>query len=71
MITAEKLRLLQAEIGAFATANLATPLAALPEWGSLTVLLVIVHFEEKHQVTVTGAQIRACRTVGDLLVLVP
>jgi len=30
-----------------------------------------VHLEEKHQLTVTGAQIRACRTVADLLALIP
>ena len=71
MNAAEKLRLLQADVDVFTTATAETPLAALPDWGSLAVLLVIVHCEDKHRLTVSGAQIRACRTVADLLALIP
>lgn len=71
MTSEEKLRLLQSEIDSVAEATLATPLASLPDWGSLSILLVIVHFEEKHKLAVTGAQVRACQTVGDLLALIP
>ena len=48
-----------------------TRLEALPGWGSLAILLVIVHCEEKHHRVVTGAQVRGCRTVADLLLLLP
>lgn len=71
MNPSEKLKLLQADVDVFMAARPETALEALPEWGSLTVLLIIVHFEEKHQLTVTGAEIRACRTVADLLALIP
>ena len=71
MNPSEKLKTLQADIDIFMAARPETMLEALPEWGSLTVLLIIVHFEEKHQVAVTGAEIRACRTVADLLALIP
>ena len=71
MTSEEKLRLLQSEIDSVAQATLVTPLASLPDWGSLSILLVIAHFEEKHKLAVTGAQVRACRTVGDLLALIP
>jgi acyl carrier protein len=71
MNPSEKLKLLQADVDVFMAARPETTLEALPEWGSLTVLLIIVHFEEKHQLTVTGAEIRACRTVADLLALIP
>jgi len=67
----EKLQLLKADMDIFMAATSETPLEALPEWGSLTVLLIIVHFEEKYSLTVTGAKIRGCRTVGDLLALIP
>jgi hypothetical protein len=67
----EKLQKLKADLDTFSTATLETQLESLPEWGSLTVLLVIVHFEENHGATVSGLQIRGCKTVGDLLGLVP
>ena len=67
----EKLRLLRSDVDLFAAAQPDTQLASLPDWGSLAILLIIVHLEEKHQLTVTGAQIRGCRTVADLLALIP
>ena len=71
MTTDEKLRLLKADVDVFTSASDDTPLAALPDWGSLAILLIIVHLEERHRLTVSGAQIRACRTVADLLALIP
>ena len=71
MTTDEKLRLLKADVDVFTSASVDTPLAALPDWGSLAILLIIVHLEERHRLTVSGAQIRACRTVADLLALIP
>ncbi|MEN9537659.1 MAG: hypothetical protein RLZZ178_1656 [Verrucomicrobiota bacterium] len=71
MTTDEKLLLLRRDVGLPASAQPDTPLASLPEWGSLAILLVIVHFEEKHKLTVSGAQIRGCRTLADLLALIP
>lgn len=71
MSSEEKLRLLRAEVDAFASATPSTRLTALPDWGSLAILLVIVHCEEKHRVVLTGAQIRNCDTVADLLALIP
>jgi len=67
----EKLRLLRSDVDLFAAAQPDTMLAVLPDWGSLAVLLIIVHFEEKHKLTVSGDQIRGCRTVADLLALIP
>jgi acyl carrier protein len=67
----EKLRLLRSDVDLFAAAQPDTVLAALPDWGSLAVLLIIVHFEEKHRLTITGAQIHGCRTVAELLALIP
>lgn len=71
MTPSEKLRLLQADVDVFASASPETRLDALPGWGSLAILLVIVHCEEKHRLVVTGAQIRGCGTVADLLALLP
>lgn len=71
MNPAEKLRLLQADVDVFAGASPEARLEALPGWGSLAILLVIVHCEEKHRRVLTGAQIRGCRTVADLLSLFP
>lgn len=67
----EKLRLLQADVDALAKADATTRLEALPDWGSLAILLVILHLEEKHRLTVSGARIRECRTVAEILALIP
>lgn len=71
MTSDEKLILLRRDIDLLASAQPDTLLASLPEWGSLAILLVILHLEEKHRLTVNGAQIRGCRTVADLLALIP
>ena len=67
MTPVEKLLCLQADLDNFAQATLETPLESLPDWGSLTVLLLIVHAEEEYQLSLTGSQVRACHTVADLL----
>lgn len=62
---------LQSEVDALASANESTVMATLPEWGSLTILLIILHFETNYDVVLSGPQVRACATVGDLLKLIP
>jgi acyl carrier protein len=63
----EQLIALRADVDALAQADEATVLAALPQWDSLAILLVVSHCEHVHGREITGAQVRACRTVGDLL----
>ncbi|MEI6248141.1 MAG: acyl carrier protein [Verrucomicrobiota bacterium] len=71
MTSAEKLQALQHDVDFFVGATEHTPLATLPNWGSLAVLLVILHCETKYDLVVTGPQVRGCKTVGDLLKLLP
>jgi hypothetical protein len=71
MTPAEKLQALQADVDLFAGATEHTPLASLPTWGSLAMLLIILHCETRHGLAVTSAQVRSCRTVGELLELIP
>ncbi len=71
MTRAEQLKALQADVDALAHADEATVLAALPQWDSLAILLVVSHFEHVHKIEITGAQVRACRTVADILKLIP
>lgn len=67
----DQLQALRRDVDLFAGANLDTPLASLPHWGSLAVLLVIQHCETQHGLALTGTQIRGCSTVSDLLALIP
>lgn len=62
---------LRADVDALAAApaGIDTVLAGLPQWDSLAVLLVITHAEQTHGRTLTGAQVRACRTGRDLVAL--
>ncbi|MEI7651782.1 MAG: acyl carrier protein [Verrucomicrobiota bacterium] len=71
MTRMQHLPALQADVDVLAGADEATRLDGLPSWDSLAVLLVISHFEHVHKVEISGAQVRACRTVGDLLALIP
>lgn len=71
MIRAEQLKALRADVDALAHADEATVLAALPQWDSLAILLVVSHYEHAHHREITGAQVRACRIVGDILNLIP
>ena len=70
MNRAEQLQALRADVDALAQADETTVLAALPQWDSLAILLVVSHFEHVHEIEVTGAQVRRCRTVADLLDLI-
>jgi len=67
MNRAEQLRALRADVDALAQADEATVLAALPQWDSLSILLVVSHAEHAYDREITGAQVRACRTVADIL----
>lgn len=67
MKRSERLAALCADVDALVGSTEATSLASLPQWDSLAILLVLSHYEHVHKQEVTGAQIRACRTVGDLL----
>ena len=69
MNRAERLHALRQDVDALVDADEGTILAALPRWDSLAILLVLSHYEHAHKQAVTGAQIRACRTVADLLSL--
>lgn len=66
-----RLQALRSAVDVLAQAAPGDRLASFPNWDSLAVLLVITHFEHDHGVAVTGAQVRACVTVADLLDLVP
>ncbi len=66
----EMLNALKADIDVFAKADEATVLGALPGWDSLAILLVVSHCEHVHDLEIRGPQVRACRTVGDLLDLI-
>lgn len=66
----EQLAALRHDVDALVGAGEATVLATLPQWDSLAILLVLSHYEHVHKQAITGAQIRACRTVADLLDLI-
>jgi acyl carrier protein len=67
MNRSEQLHALRADVDALVHADEATGLAALPQWDSLAILLVVSHFEHVHDREISGAQVRACRTVADIL----
>ena len=71
MTTSEKLQALQLDVDSFVGATEHTPLATLPNWGSLAVLLVILHCETQHGLVISSTEIHGCKTVGDLLKLLP
>ena len=70
MTRTEQLTALRADGDALARADEATVLAALPQWDSLAILLVVSHCEHVHDLEVRGPQIRACHTMADLLDLI-
>ena len=47
-----------------------TPLADLPEWDSLAALGVIVMCDTEYGVAITGPDLAACTTVGDIFTCV-
>ena len=67
MNRADRLHALRQDVDTLVDADEGTILATLPRWDSLAILLVLSHYEHAHKQAVTGAQIRACRTVADLL----
>lgn len=67
MNRADRLHALRQDVDALIEADEGSVLATLPQWDSLAILLVLSHYEHAHKQAVTGAQIRACRTVADLL----
>ena len=71
MTRSEQLAALRADVDALTRADETTILAALPQWDSLAILLVVSHCEHVHDREITGAQVRACRTVADILNLIP
>jgi len=68
---ADRLSALRKAVDVLADAVPEDRLAVRPNWDSLAVLLVVTHFEHDYGATVTGAQVRACVTVRDLLALLP
>jgi hypothetical protein len=67
MNRADRLHALRQDVDALVDADEGAALATLPRWDSLAILLVLSHYEHAHKQAVTGAQIRACRTVAELL----
>jgi len=67
MNRADRLHALRQDVDALVDADEGTILTTLPRWDSLAILLVLSHYEHAHKQAVTGAQIRSCRTVADLL----
>jgi hypothetical protein len=67
MNRAERLAALRHDVDALTDADESAELRSLARWDSLAVLLVLSHYEHAHKQAVTGARIRACRTVADLL----
>ena len=67
MNRADRLHALRQDVDALIEADEGSVLATLPQWDSLAILLVLSHYEHAHKQAVTGAQIRDCRTVADLL----
>jgi acyl carrier protein len=61
---------LRADVDVIAQADETSVLGALPGWDSLAILLVVAHCEHVHGLEVRGQQVRACRTLGELIDLI-
>lgn len=68
---AQALAALQSDVDILAGTTPDTVLASLPQWDSLAILLTLSHFEQTYKVELSGPRIRVCRTVGELLDLIP
>ena len=68
---AKALVALRSDVDVLADATPDTVLSALPQWDSLAILLALTHFEQTYKIELSGPKIRACRTVRDLLALIP
>ncbi len=64
------LNALRADVDVLAQADETSVLGALPGWDSLAILLVVSHCEHVHDLELRGPQVRACRTLGELLDLI-
>lgn len=62
---------LQKEVDALAGVSPDAPLSGLAQWDSLAVLLVISHFEHAYKMSLTGREIRQCKTIRELIHLIP
>jgi len=62
---------LQKEVDVLVGVSPDVPLSSLPQWDSLAILLVISHFEHAYKMTVTGREIRQCKTIRELIHLIP
>lgn len=49
--------------------DLDTVLLDLPEWDSLAALAVIVMFDMEYNTTISGEDLKACRTLADVMAL--
>jgi acyl carrier protein len=65
------LQALQKEVDVLAGISPDTPLSSLSQWDSLAILLVLSHFEHTYKLTVTGREIRQCKTIRELIHLIP
>ena len=65
------LHALQKEVDVLVGVSPDAPLSGLPQWDSLAILLVISHFEHASKMTVTGQEIRQCKTIRELIQLIP
>lgn len=70
MTRIEMLDALRADVDVLAQADETSVLGALPGWDSLAILLVVSHCEHVHDLELRGPQVRACRTLGELLDLI-
>lgn len=62
---------LQKEVDTLAGVSPDAPLSGLAQWDSLAVLLVISHFEHAYKMSLTGREIRQCKTIRELIHLIP
>ena len=62
---------LQSEVDVLVGVSPDAPLSGLPQWDSLAILLVITHFEHAYKMSVTGREIRQCKTIRELIHLIP
>ena len=62
---------LQKEVDVLVGVSPDAPLSGLPQWDSLAILLVISHFESTYKMSVTGKEIRQCKTIRELIKLIP
>jgi acyl carrier protein len=65
------LQALQKEVDVLVGVSPDEPLSGLPQWDSLAILLVISHFEQTYKKSVTGREIRQCKTIRELIQLIP